>query len=66
MLQPADNNCGECDQPVKLDARQQIFFYPSSGQKVVKLRTKKPTVASPGVWRRVCGPCLLKLRPETR
>jgi hypothetical protein len=66
MIRPVDDNCGECKEPVKRDARQQVFFYPSSGQKVVKLTVKKLAANCPGVWRRVCGPCLLKLRPETR
>jgi hypothetical protein len=65
-MKPVDDNCGECDKPVHVAVRQQIFFYPSSGEKIVKLAQKKLTADSPGVWRRVCGPCLLKLRPETR
>lgn len=66
MIKPVDDNCGECGKPVGKSDRQQIFWYPSSGQKVVKLTRKKLGANAPGIWKRVGGDCLLKLRPEIR
>lgn len=66
MINPVDDNCGECKAAVPLNARQQVFWYPNSSGKVVMVGKKKLDADIPGVWKRVCGPCLLSLRPETR
>jgi hypothetical protein len=64
MINPVDDKCGECKEPVPLTARQQIFWYPNPSGKVVVANRKKVAADSPGVWKRVCGTCLNQLRPQ--